>query len=75
MASVYKDLGRYEEAIPYFINALKIFIAVLGEAHPNVNTVWGNLVHAVKEGAAVGDEYCINMQKNLGLEENEESQD
>ncbi|MEL7120718.1 MAG: tetratricopeptide repeat protein, partial [Bacteroidota bacterium] len=65
LALVYKDLSRYAEAIPLLFSALQLFTDVLGENHPNVDTVGGNLMQTIEQGAAAGDAYCMELKKKM----------
>lgn len=43
LATVYQDLGRYQEALPLFEKTLAVYKAALGEGHPNVASAYTGL--------------------------------
>jgi Tfp pilus assembly protein PilF len=42
LAGLYKSQGKYAEAEPLYVRALAILINVLGEKHPDTQTVLSN---------------------------------
>ena len=47
LAGLYNFQGKYEAAEPLYIEALEIAESVLGENHPNTNTIRENLNYSV----------------------------
>ena len=65
LALIYKDLGRYEEAIKLAQSAFELFKNALGKEHPHTLTVQDNTVDIARARAEYGNEQCIKYLESL----------
>ena len=68
LAIVYKNQGRYGDAIPLYQRALAINEKALGTSHPQVAGVLGNLASAYKRQGRYGDAIPL-YQRALAIRE------
>jgi len=71
LAGLYESQGRYDEAEPLYLEALRICDRTLGSEHPNTVTVRENFTYFVKEVVEEGQESVLSehplVQEMLGM--------
>jgi tetratricopeptide (TPR) repeat protein len=62
LAYLYQDMGRYEEALPLYLQSLEIRLEQLGERHPAVADSYNNLATLYKALGKYGDALTYYQQ-------------
>ena len=66
MAIVYKNQGKYEEALAMYEKALSISLKKLGDDHPDVATTYNNMANSIQDQGKY-DEALAMYEKALSI--------